>query len=280
MDTRGTRRARWRNVRLDSRQFSAFVHSGLALAQSSQGSLTPILRAARCRPCDDWHRVPGSRWLHDIIRAPWFHGSPALDRADLGRRRRVSRARGRARTRRRVVPARAGIRRGAIRAAAVFVRPVGRGQERQLRPASRPAGWNRARRCGSRPPQATSSTRFSMAASTLVGQALPAYRDRIEMGRTSFRPVEIAGRASSWRKDDTRLHIDSFPATPVHGKRILRVFSNVNPGRAAAYLAPRRGLRERRTAVCRADAHAPARQRAAASIAARHQVAAIGRTTR
>jgi 3-deoxy-D-manno-oct-2-ulosonic acid (Kdo) hydroxylase len=41
--------------------------------------------------------------------------------------------------------------------------------------------------------------------------------------------VEIAGRASSWRKDDTRLHIDAFPATPVQGRRILRVFANVNP---------------------------------------------------
>jgi hypothetical protein len=78
--------------------------------------------------------------------------------------------------------------------------------------------------------------RFSSAASTLVGQTLPAYRDRLELGRASFRPVEIAGRASSWRKDDTRLHIDSFPATPVHGKRILRVFSNVNPeGRARTW---------------------------------------------
>src|SRR5262249_56248117 len=48
-------------------------------------------------------------------------------------------------------------------------------------------------------------------------------------GRTSFRPVEIAGRPSSWRKDDTRLHIDAFPATPVQGRRILRVFANVNP---------------------------------------------------
>jgi hypothetical protein len=71
--------------------------------------------------------------------------------------------------------------------------------------------------------------RFSVTASTLVGHVLPAYRDRLEVGRTSFRPVEIAGRASSWRKDDTRLHVDSFPATPVRGKRILRVFSNVNP---------------------------------------------------
>jgi hypothetical protein len=72
-------------------------------------------------------------------------------------------------------------------------------------------------------------TRFSANASTLVGQLLPAYRDRLDVGRASFRPVEIAGRATSWRKDDTRLHVDSFPATPVQGKRILRVFTNVNP---------------------------------------------------
>ena len=65
---------------------------------------------------------------------------------------------------------------------------------------------------------------------------LPDYRDRIEIGRTSFRPIEIAGRSSSWRKDDTRLHVDSFPATPVHGRRILRVFSNVNPyGKARSW---------------------------------------------
>src|SRR5262249_30536023 len=39
-----------------------------------------------------------------------------------------------------------------------------------------------------------------------------------------------------WRKDDTRLHVDSFPATPTGGRRILRVFTNVNPdGRARAW---------------------------------------------
>jgi hypothetical protein len=51
--------------------------------------------------------------------------------------------------------------------------------------------------------------------------------------RASFRPAEIAGRQTSWRKDDTRLHIDSFPASPVQGRRILRVFSNVNPSARA-----------------------------------------------
>jgi hypothetical protein len=71
--------------------------------------------------------------------------------------------------------------------------------------------------------------RFSESAASLVGRLLPSYRDRIARGRASFRPAEIAGRPTTWRKDDTRLHVDAFPATPSGGRRILRVFSNVNP---------------------------------------------------
>jgi hypothetical protein len=71
--------------------------------------------------------------------------------------------------------------------------------------------------------------RFSESASTLMGSLFPDYRQALHRARASFRPAEIAGRATSWRKDDSRLHIDSFPATPVQGRRILRVFTNVNP---------------------------------------------------
>ena len=71
--------------------------------------------------------------------------------------------------------------------------------------------------------------RFSDGAAALVGALFPRYRRRMERARSSFRPAEIAGRATSWRKDDTRLHIDSFPASPVQGRRILRLFTNVNP---------------------------------------------------
>src|SRR2546423_12437877 len=72
-------------------------------------------------------------------------------------------------------------------------------------------------------------SRFSDEAHGFVELTCPQYGPRLVRGRTSFRPVEIAGRPTSWRKDDTRLHIDSFPATPVHGRRILRLFTNVNP---------------------------------------------------
>lgn len=71
--------------------------------------------------------------------------------------------------------------------------------------------------------------RFCGQAKALVEKLLPAYQSKLAMGRASLRPVEAAGRAQSWRKDDTRLHVDSFPATPLNGKRILRVFTNVNP---------------------------------------------------
>jgi len=72
-------------------------------------------------------------------------------------------------------------------------------------------------------------SRFSDDAHALVGRMFPAYGERVRRGRASFRPIEVAGRSSSWRQDDTRLHIDSFPASPVRGQRILRVFANVNP---------------------------------------------------
>jgi len=71
--------------------------------------------------------------------------------------------------------------------------------------------------------------RFSAAAADLVAALLPDYRGSVVQARASFRPAEIAGRATSWRKDDTRLHVDSFPATPSGGRRILRLFTNVNP---------------------------------------------------
>jgi hypothetical protein len=78
--------------------------------------------------------------------------------------------------------------------------------------------------------------RFSDAAHSIVASLLPQYRGSLLRARASFRPAEIAGRVSSWRKDDTRLHVDSFPATPVHGRRILRLFANVNPdGRARTW---------------------------------------------
>ncbi len=71
--------------------------------------------------------------------------------------------------------------------------------------------------------------RFATSSRSLVRSLLPRYEAGLVQGRTSYRPAEISNRSTSWRKDDTRLHVDSFPSSPVRGRRILRVFSNVNP---------------------------------------------------
>jgi hypothetical protein len=70
--------------------------------------------------------------------------------------------------------------------------------------------------------------RFARSTADLLHAVLP-YGEGLQQARTSLRPVEVAGRKQTWRKDDTRLHVDSFPSVPSGGKRILRVFSNVNP---------------------------------------------------
>jgi len=72
--------------------------------------------------------------------------------------------------------------------------------------------------------------RFLRQAENVVKQVLAPYASTLQIGRTSFRPVEISGRIPrSYRQDDSRLHVDAFPATPTQGKRILRLFTNINP---------------------------------------------------
>lgn len=71
--------------------------------------------------------------------------------------------------------------------------------------------------------------RYAHQARKLLDSLIPHYSPFIIQGKTSLRTVEIFGRKSSYRKDDTRLHVDSFPSSPVSGQRILRIFTNINP---------------------------------------------------
>jgi hypothetical protein len=70
--------------------------------------------------------------------------------------------------------------------------------------------------------------RFGAGATRLVHDLLPNYAD-VERARTSYRPVEVKGRAYSRISDDRLLHVDAFPSRPMQGRRILRFFSNVAP---------------------------------------------------
>jgi hypothetical protein len=71
--------------------------------------------------------------------------------------------------------------------------------------------------------------RFAADASALVASLFPRYAPYLKRARTSYRPHGAIARAVSWRKDDSRLHVDAFPSRPNHGERILRVFCNINP---------------------------------------------------
>ena len=76
---------------------------------------------------------------------------------------------------------------------------------------------------------AAATARYAAFSDALVARLLPAYVPALERRRTSFRPGAVDERALSPRRDDKRLHLDAFPSSPVGGKRILRVFSNVDP---------------------------------------------------
>jgi hypothetical protein len=70
--------------------------------------------------------------------------------------------------------------------------------------------------------------RFAQQVTDFVHNLLPAYAPYLERARTTFRPVEISGRSYSPKKDDRLLHVDAFPSRPNGGRRILRVFTNIN----------------------------------------------------
>jgi hypothetical protein len=74
--------------------------------------------------------------------------------------------------------------------------------------------------------------RYWETTTALVEALAPEYCGRTTAGCTTFRPAQLAGRETSWRKDDSRLHVDAFPSRPMGGTRILRVFTNVNPSAA------------------------------------------------
>jgi len=71
--------------------------------------------------------------------------------------------------------------------------------------------------------------RYAESSEALIHSLFPEYAPHMVRAGTSLRPSEIAGRPVSWRKDDTRLHVDSFPSNPMLGKRLLRVFHNIDP---------------------------------------------------
>ncbi len=63
--------------------------------------------------------------------------------------------------------------------------------------------------------------RYAHWARDLVVKLFPPYEQTLELGPTTFRPCQRTGPQG--------LHIDSFFFIPTEGKRVLRIFTNINP---------------------------------------------------
>ncbi|HEY1751278.1 MAG TPA: Kdo hydroxylase family protein [Caulobacteraceae bacterium] len=71
--------------------------------------------------------------------------------------------------------------------------------------------------------------RYADWAQGLLAEFFPAYLADLEYGRTSLRRRSVQDEPPlSRRKDDRSLHLDAFTSQPVAGRRILRVFSNID----------------------------------------------------
>ncbi|KAG0164294.1 hypothetical protein DFQ30_010170, partial [Apophysomyces sp. BC1015] len=71
-------------------------------------------------------------------------------------------------------------------------------------------------------------SRYQLNAHALIDGLFPEYKGKLRVAPTSLRLHRVETRQTSWRKDDSRLHVDAFPSRPNYGERILRVFTNVN----------------------------------------------------
>lgn len=71
--------------------------------------------------------------------------------------------------------------------------------------------------------------RYFTTCQKLVTELFPHYVEHIRPAPTSLRLHRVETRDTSWRKDDSRLHVDAFPSRPNYGERILRIFMNINP---------------------------------------------------
>ena len=70
---------------------------------------------------------------------------------------------------------------------------------------------------------------YSHGVTTFLTQLLSPYAGKWRLDYASFRPFQEKGRQLRTRARNDLLHVDSFPTRPMHGSRILRFFTNINP---------------------------------------------------
>src|SRR3990167_870832 len=70
---------------------------------------------------------------------------------------------------------------------------------------------------------------YSQRVTDFLGKVMVPYAQGWKRDYASFRPFQEKGRVLRMRARNDLLHVDAFPTRPVHGARILRFFTNINP---------------------------------------------------
>ena len=70
---------------------------------------------------------------------------------------------------------------------------------------------------------------YSQRVTQFLTGLLEPYSKEWKLDYTSFRPFQEMGRNLRLRARNDLLHVDAFPTRPLHGSRILRFFTNINP---------------------------------------------------
>jgi hypothetical protein len=70
---------------------------------------------------------------------------------------------------------------------------------------------------------------YSQRVTAFLTEVLVPYAKEWKHDYASFRPFQEKGRPLRLRARNDLLHVDSFPTRPMHGARILRFFTNINP---------------------------------------------------
>jgi hypothetical protein len=71
--------------------------------------------------------------------------------------------------------------------------------------------------------------RYSQNVTNFIRHLLVPYAEHFQLDYASFRPEQEEGRDLPVHKRNDLLHFDAFPTRPMHGRRILRCFTNINP---------------------------------------------------
>ena len=80
---------------------------------------------------------------------------------------------------------------------------------------------------------------YSKRVTEFLSDLLAPYAKGWKHDYASFRPFQEKGRKLRLRARNDLLHVDAFPTRPLHGARILRFFTNINPTESRRWVTSR-----------------------------------------